>query len=71
MTSPLTCHLAPHKYAQPYLVQAGWRTLQRGDILTREPVMIEIRTPWQLQHCGAMAKDRVAHCQTCPHNPDA
>lgn len=33
-------------------VQDGWRTLQRGEITTREPVMIEVTTKWNPLGCG-------------------
>jgi hypothetical protein len=32
--------------------QNGWRVLQRGDIVTREPVMVEVVTHWIERTCG-------------------
>lgn len=61
----LTCDKDPEKYTRPAMVQSGWRDIQRGDVMTREPVMVEIVTPWQLQKCGALEKDRVAQCEGC------
>jgi len=61
----LSCDKDPEKYTRPLTVQSGWREIQRGDVMTREPVMVEIVTPWQLQKCGALDKDRVAQCEGC------
>jgi len=61
----LSCDKDADKYARPLTVQSGWREIQRGDVMTREPVMVEIVTPWQLQKCGALDKDRVAQCEGC------
>lgn len=33
-------------------VQGGWRTLVRGEIVTREPVMVEVETQWNPVICG-------------------
>lgn len=63
----LSCDQVQDKYTRPVTVQAGWRDIQRGDVMTREPVMMEIVTPWQLQKCGALDKDRVKQCEGCRH----
>lgn len=63
----LSCDKDPEKYTRPVMVQSGWRDIQRGDVMTREPVMMEIVTPWQLKRCGALEKDRVAQCKGCQH----
>lgn len=63
----LSCDIYVDKYTRPVMAQSGWRDIQRGDVMTREPVMKQIVTPWQLQRCGALEKDRVAQCEGCQH----
>lgn len=63
----LTCDRDPHRYTRPILVQDGWRTIRRGDILTREPVMVEHVTDWVRKTCGALDKDRIEQCRGCQH----
>lgn len=63
----LTCDKDPWKYASPVTVQSGWRYSLRGDVMTREPVMVAIYPKWQLQRCGALEKDRVKQCERCQH----
>lgn len=33
-------------------VQDGWRTIRRGEIVTREPIMVEVETKWNSVACG-------------------
>ena len=63
----LTCDKYADKATRPILVQDGWRTIQRGDILTREPIMVEHLTNWVRKTCGALDKDRVEQCRGCQH----
>jgi hypothetical protein len=34
------------------LMQSGWRLIQRGEVMTREPVMVPITTEWKPMKCG-------------------
>lgn len=63
----LSCDQNPMKYNRTLMVQSGWRDIRRGDVMTREAIMVEIVTPWQLRKCGALEKDRVAQCVGCQH----
>jgi len=36
----------PRGQAGPLLVQDSWRLTKRGDRLTREPIMVDVTTPW-------------------------
>ena len=49
------------------LMQSGWRVLQRGEIVTREPVMRTVRTDWLPMTCGRL--DQIGHtdsnCDGC------
>jgi len=36
------------------LMQRGWRYLHRGDVITREPVMIKVTTDWLPIRCGRL-----------------
>lgn len=63
----LSCDQDPNKYTRPTMMQSGWRYIQRGDVMTREPIMVEVPAGWRLQKCGALDKDRVAQCAGCQH----
>jgi hypothetical protein len=53
-------------------VQDGWRTLTRGEIVTREPVMVQVTTPWIPQNCGHMLQPGLPpdpNCKGCANIP--
>lgn len=45
--------------------QSGWRAVRRGDILTREPIMIEVETPWLPKPCGHIEQPRRGSDPAC------
>lgn len=51
------------------LMQDGWRTLRRGDIVTREPVMVEVKTDWVRKGCGSLEQVgwEDTNCRGCVH----
>ena len=40
----------PRSQPVPLLVADGYRLIQRGDILTREPIMKVVTTQWKTEH---------------------
>lgn len=52
-----------------YLVPSGWRVLRRGEIVTREPVMREVKTPWKNTGCMALKQEGRTdrECVGCVH----
>lgn len=51
------------------LIQDGWRVLRRGEIMTREPVMKVVFTPWINTNCMAMKQIGFIdeNCVGCTH----
>lgn len=51
-------------------VQDGWIVQQRGDYMTREPVMRKVTTEWIPTPCGRL--DQIGHvdinCRGCAHD---
>lgn len=49
-------------------MQDGWRVITRGEIVTREPIMVQTMTDWKKMGCGHVVEpwrrpDR--QCQGC------
>lgn len=47
------------------LMQDGWRVIRRGDIVTREPVMVEVKTEWLPMTCGKLKQAGVGPDRLC------
>lgn len=63
-----TINKGPRGRTTTSLMQDGWRVTHRGDIVTREPVMVEVKTEWLPMTCGklkqaGMGRDRL--CAGC------
>lgn len=56
-----------------YMVQDGWRELRRGEIVTREPIMVEVTTDWKRRTCGVepQAGWTDGNCRGCVHEGEA
>jgi hypothetical protein len=54
------------------LMQSGWAYQQRGDHMTREPVMVPVTTPWARRTCGKIpqANFRDTNCIGCIHDTE-
>jgi hypothetical protein len=55
----------PRGRARKAWFQSGWRVLQRGDIVTRDPVMVEIETPWLPKTCGHIEQPGLGSDPAC------
>lgn len=47
------------------LMQSGWREIRRGEIVTREPVMVEVKTEWIPMTCGKLKQAGVGRDRLC------
>lgn len=53
-------------------MQNGWRYLHRGTFVTREPVMVRIRTEFLEMKCGALKQEGYTdlNCIGCTNRSD-
>lgn len=47
------------------LMQSGWREIRRGEIVTREPVMVPVTTEWLPMKCGRLEQIGVGPDKLC------
>lgn len=47
------------------LMQSGWREIRRGEIVTREPVMVEVTTQWLPMRCGRLDQIGIGPDKLC------
>jgi len=73
--SVYSCHsdhagLEPRGKTTESLMQSGWTYQQRGDHMTREPVMRKVVTAWIPMACGKLAQEGYTdkECAGCVHD---
>ena len=68
------CHTTepdnPRSRATPQRVQDGYRVMQRGEIVTREPVIRRIESTWLPIHCGHLLRGTDPECTGCTNRGD-